>query len=650
MLKIQQSAIILMGAALMAFIILFLQKNVDDEVERSMVLAARSYSDTFTGIRNFYQETVVERVLGSDVMVAHDFRELEQSIPIPATMMIELAHYLNGSDIDVTFALLSDYPFPWRADRHLLEFDVEALNALRSTDEREYFSFEKEAGRTYLHYARPVLMEEGCVSCHNSHPDSPKTDWSVGDVRAIQVFEIPIDETASGSQIGFAWLVGAIIFTATTAIYALLLMNWRSEQARLLLLRQAHFDTLTGTMRRQRFQEKYGHRNREREYLLAIADIDDFKAVNTNVGHAAGDVVLEKAAEGLKDSFPEAEVICRYGGEEFLVLIDRERIEGDEAEYFERAVRNFSKRGGRMEKSISPVTISIGYAKLPADADLNFVSTQADFALRHAKRLGKNRAVFASGELLRTLGFSSEQYTLADLEAALRNGEIQYLFQPIFDATEERIHGFEALVRWRRADGFAPPPAFLPQYLAALRNPENSPHVISTLRRSLAETPWPVDEVRKISFNLDPYDLFNEPTSNSLVSALLELRSWGYDIAIEITENTYLLDKSSDEFAAMLRVITQLGFSIHMDDFGRDGASIERLAAYDFDSIKTDRSLIAGLLNSERKKFALRFLLEFAQANGATVVVEGVETAAERDFLRALGVRYMQGFLFGRPG
>jgi diguanylate cyclase (GGDEF)-like protein len=649
MLKVQQSVIILMGAALASFIIVFLQKNAEEEVERSMVQAARTYSDTFTGIRNFYQEIVVNRVRGTEVYVTHDFRDHAHSVPIPATMIIELAEYLNGSEIDVTFALVSDYPFPWRAERHLLEFDVQALAALRQTGNDEYYRFDEEAGRTYLHYARPVVMETGCVDCHNNHPDSPRTDWEVGDVRAIQLFEIPVDETTAENQMTFAWLLGAIIFTSVTAIFSLLLFNWRSEQARQLLRAEAHFDTLTGAMRRQRFQEIYERQQRNGLFLLAIADIDDFKAVNTTLGHAAGDVVLREVAQGIRSAFPNAEVICRYGGEEFLILVERSKIDGSPSDYFDQAVKSLSQVAISIQDNMVPVTISVGYAKLAPDANLNFVATEADFALRHAKRLGKNRAVFASSDLLCSLGFTSQQYTMTDLDAALRKGEIRYFFQPIYDVTAQKIAAFEALVRWRREDGFAPPPAFLPQYLASLRKPENAPHVIKAIQTSIAETPWPVADVARISFNFDPYDLFNDPCKNSLVTALVDLKAQGYHVSLEITETSYLADRSSDEFSEKIHAIADLGFPVHMDDFGKEGASIERLAAFDFATIKTDRSLIAGLLTSDRKKFALRFLLEFASANGANVVVEGVETVEERDFLRSLGVRYMQGFLFGRP-
>lgn len=649
MLRLQQAIIVLMGAALAALVILFLQRNVEDEIERATLHAARSYSETFTAIRNFYQEIVVNRVIDSDVVVTHDYRNFEHSVPIPATMMIELARYLNGSDIDITFALVSDYPFPWRDDRSLLEFDLQALKHLRQTGGSEFYWFDEEAGRTYLHYARPILMEEGCVSCHNSYPTSPKTDWSVGDVRAVQVFEIPIDDVSSENQLSLAWLLGAIIFTMITGVFSLLLLNWRSDQARNLLRKEAHYDTLTETLRRQRFQEIYENNKRNISYYLAIADIDDFKAVNTSLGHAAGDIVLARVAASIRDSFAGAEVVCRYGGEEFLILVPVNLVGPEPTKYFDHAVKCFSKTKISIRDIPIPTTISIGYVDLLPDADIDFRVIQADFALRHAKRLGKNRAVFASKELLRDLGFSFEQYTLFDLEEALKKGEICFVFQPIFDCQNNIVNSFEALVRWRRPDGFAPPPTFLPQYLAALRKSENAKFILSAIREALATTPWPVADLAKISFNIDPYDLFNDLEKNSLITALLELKKQSYCFALEITETPYLSDRSSEEFAERLRAVAALGFCVHMDDFGKEGASIERLAAFNFATIKADRSLIADLLSSQRRQFALKFLLEYAKSNNAAVVVEGVETEEERDFLRSLGVQFMQGFLFGKP-
>src|SRR6056300_935699 len=173
------------GLIVMGSLIFALTGSNERFAQNAVLETARSYSQTFTSIRNFYQVNVVERLQGTNAQIVHNFREVEGAVPIPATMMIELTSFLNQSNTDVTFALVSDFPFPWRANRPLVDFDKKALRYFREAGEPEFYEFRTENDTVYLHYARPVVMGDGCVGCHNSHPDSPKTDWKVGDIRAI---------------------------------------------------------------------------------------------------------------------------------------------------------------------------------------------------------------------------------------------------------------------------------------------------------------------------------------------------------------------------------------------------------------------------------------------------------------------------------
>lgn len=648
--KFQSFLIVLLGVSFAAILFFVLSTNNKDTIERSLIQSARTYSQTFTGIRNFYLQTVVERVNGSDVLVTHDFRDHEQAIPIPATMMLELSAYLNSETEDITFALVSDYPFPWREDRYLADFDIRALENLRSSGAEEYFEMFEENGLTYLHYASPVHMKKGCVDCHNSHPDSPKQDWKVGDIRAVQVFEIPVDDAVRHLDFETSAVAATITLVGVTTIFALLFLNQRAARAQVLLRREAYFDVLTGAMRRQRFQELYDVPNRPHDHYLVLIDIDDFKSFNTNYGHAVGDLVLATAVSNILQAMPEAEVICRFGGEEFLLLVPVDKVGGDAEQYFARAVAYVAKQEIRLNERITNCTISAGYILLRQADDLIKASEKADTALRYAKRTGKNRAIEADQDLLTRLGYLEENYKLADVVSAIERQEFALFYQPIVDLETGQAIGYEALVRWCQ-DGRSPiPPAsYLPQYISALRDPALTEPIRRMVRRSLPPL-QPGDDSRKcLSFNYDPYDLLSGFEDNALTPVLLELVADGYDIAIEVTETPYLQDASPEDVRRQFARIAGLGFALHLDDFGKDGSGIERLASHSFSVVKADRTLIAELETSERKRQMMALLVELTGSVGARLVVEGVESENERAILLGLGVKYAQGYLFGRP-
>lgn len=648
--RFQSFLIVMLGASFALILFFVLSTNNKDATERALLQAARTYSQTFTGFRDFYLQTVVQRVADTDVQVVHDFRDHEKAIPIPATMMLELSAYLNSMSTDITFSLVSDYPFPWRKNRYLAGFDRRALDNLRSSGASEYSEVLEENGLIYLHYASPVLMKKGCVDCHNTHPDSPKRDWKVGDIRAVQVFEIPVDDAVRHVDFETSAVAATIAFVGMTTIFALLFLNQRAARAQEMLRREAYYDILTGAMRRQRFQEIYDVQQRQKEYYLVLIDVDDFKSFNTNYGHAVGDVVLARTVSNLRDSMPEAEVICRFGGEEFLLLVPVDKVHIDPDTYFSNAVNYVAKQELSLNDRITHCTISAGYIRLQATDDLIRASEKADTALRYAKRTGKNRAIEADQNLLTRLGYLETNYKLADIASAIERDEFVLFFQPIYDLHLEKAVASEALVRWcRPGHPPIPPASFLPQYVSALRDASLADAVRRMVRSSLPPKDPDDQSTVNLSFNYDPYDLLTNFNDNAMTPVLRELLGEGYAISIEVIETPYLAESSPEQVSETFKRIVDEGFDLYLDDFGKDGSGLERLAVHSFAVVKADRALIAGLAASNRKQQMISLLVEMTNTVGARLIVEGVESAEECALLRSLGVRFVQGYFFGRP-
>lgn len=154
--------------------------------------AAEAYSDSLTDFRAYYARNIVTPLLEQGIEARHDYKDHVGAIPLPATLTIEMGQNAEARSSNASYKLVSNLPFPWRKDRQLTEFERKALTALQADEADSYavFTDNEDGTSTTLRYARPVVMQHACVACHNTHPDSPYTNWRVGDVRGIQEVEL----------------------------------------------------------------------------------------------------------------------------------------------------------------------------------------------------------------------------------------------------------------------------------------------------------------------------------------------------------------------------------------------------------------------------------------------------------------------------
>lgn len=193
--------LLVFGALLFALALLFLEEQNAKKAEReAFERIAHAYSVAVLNFRDFYAQVILGQLHGTDITITHDYAGKPGAVPIPATMSLDLIQFLNSRDMKANMRLVSAYPFPWRADRPLSDFDKTALAYFEKAAHRPSFSMPStEAGRTLFEFAVPIRMSESCVSCHNIHPNSPRTGWKVGDVRGIQVVTLR-EETLGGSD------------------------------------------------------------------------------------------------------------------------------------------------------------------------------------------------------------------------------------------------------------------------------------------------------------------------------------------------------------------------------------------------------------------------------------------------------------------
>ena len=204
--------------------------------------AAQAQSDLLTASRSFYSREVVDKLYSSnDVQVSHEYHDRELTVPAPVSMTLALEEELKAQGADSSIRMLSDYPWPWRSDRKLDAYEREALKALQQTPDQPYQRLEQRDDGTYFRSATAVRMEGSCVACHNTHPDSPKQDWEVGDIRGIQEVVIPASSlygTGFTSLNNLIFML-ALAFLAAAALTLVLSRQRQRATSRLAALAEA---------------------------------------------------------------------------------------------------------------------------------------------------------------------------------------------------------------------------------------------------------------------------------------------------------------------------------------------------------------------------------------------------------------------------
>jgi diguanylate cyclase (GGDEF)-like protein/PAS domain S-box-containing protein len=419
-------------------------------------------------------------------------------------------------------------------------------------------------------------------------------------------------------------------------------------------------DDLTGLPNRTLLLDRLGHalslaeRNGKTLAVLAV-DLDNFNLVNETLGHAVGDQVLLDVVRRLRqivrasDSMarPGEDGLARLGGDEFVVICENLQSEHDAVAVTERIVEELGKQFTIAAEPIF-LTTSVGIALPGSGADAESLIRDATTARHRAKERGRGHFELFDPALHARVASRLSQETR--LRQALEREQFTLHYQPLVSAEDEQWIGAEALVRWKDPErGLLLPADFLP--LA-----EETGLIIPlgrwVLEQACAQAAaWQSDVCRgrpyRVSVNVCGHQLLGDDVP---AIAAETLAASGLDparLALEITE-TVLLGETSAAVQA-LDQLTALGVRIFLDDFGTGYSSLSYLKRLPLDAVKLDRAFIGGLDESSVDQQIVGAVVQMARALGMTVVAEGVETAGQRDRLRALGCHVLQGYYFARP-
>jgi len=384
------------------------------------------------------------------------------------------------------------------------------------------------------------------------------------------------------------------------------------------------------------------------QLVIAFIDLDHFKSVNDSLGHSSGDDLIRIIGERLRSCVRDTDTVARLGGDEFVILSSTPLADSPPITSFVQRILETIEQPCLLSGKEDLITCSIGISQYPVDGeDADTLLKNADMAMYKAKQAGRNNFQFFTDELnvLMTEKLQIQQ----DLRVALKENQFELYYQPQFDSDSLALVGVEALIRWQRPAEQNPvmPDNFI--HLAeemGLINALGS-WVIHEACRQLRQWLDLGYEVVPLSVNLSVKQ-FQQPGLVSLIEEAIH--RYCIDprlLALELTESCMALEE--ERFIGLLAELKALGVSIAIDDFGTGYCNIMALKTWLFDTLKVDRSFIAGVSSSEKDRAIYRGIVAMAKHLCSSIVAEGVETAEQYEFLKSIGCNKVQGFYLASP-
>lgn len=413
----------------------------------------------------------------------------------------------------------------------------------------------------------------------------------------------------------------------------------------------AYYDGLTKLPNRVFFEERFNHKiavakRKNSNIALFFIDLDNFKIINDTFGHLIGDKFLENAAKRLKDAIREEDIVGRFGGDEFTILIEDFKTASSLGVIAGKIVDIFNQPF-KFNSHDFFSGASIGISVYPENGKTyHELMKAADTAMYHVKALGKSGYEFYS----KTMGeIVSERMALNNnLRSALANNEFHLVYQPKIDVSLNKVYGMEALLRWNSPNlGFIPPDKFIP---VLEENGLIYEVGLWIIKQALSDTKSFYGAGFNdlcISINISYIQIENDDFLEDLGRIVDEVGIAKSNIELEITETQIM--NNLEEALAKLKEITKYGIKISIDDFGTGYSSLSYLKKLPADTIKIDKSFVLDIDKNEDDRSIVQAIVALSKSLNKSVIAEGSETQTHIDILKELGCTKVQGYFYSKP-
>ena len=488
----------------------------------------------------------------------------------------------------------------------------------------------------------PDDMREGVIKAHQ--------DWLEKNIR------IPAEEIVLKRKDGRLLPVYSshVMLKQDTGDYELFCVDISLEEqknAKDALYHMANFDDLTRLPNRRFMETELSARLAEadrtkRAVAVVFIDLDNFKLINDTLGHHYGDRLLSAVAEALKTEVRSYDLLSRFGGDEFVLLL----FDSDEAvrihQLLERLITKLDQ-GFVLDGDLYQVTASFGISQFPNDGTtLAELMGNADAAMYQAKENGKNRICFYTPDINDRLVHYQEVSAL--LRRALATDSLQLYFQPQIDLKCGSVSSCEALLRCFDESSQAVSPAiFIPVAEKSGLINRIGDWVIEAACKQLKAWQGTALENIRIDINLSGKQLANPSLADHILQTLQNYNLTTAHIGLELTENEVF--GGDEEQIGQLEKLKKAGVHISIDDFGTGYSSLVYLRKLPVSSLKIDRSFLHHAMENDSDMAIMQAIITVGHRLGLSVVVEGVETIEQHNLVRDLDCDLAQGYLYARP-
>ncbi|MDA7848158.1 EAL domain-containing protein [Sulfurospirillum sp.] len=465
-------------------------------------------------------------------------------------------------------------------------------------------------------------------------------------------------------RIGYATLVVLVIMLIITLIVSIKLHNILKKYQKNLIVKhkqtieqkeqlvyQLEHDHLTELPNRIMLMDrliqaiKLSKRDK-REIAIMFIDVDKFKKINDSMGHDVGDIILKEVASRLKKSIRESDIVARFGGDEFIILVDNYKSIHDLITIIDK-IQKAIKVPISLDDSDYKTTLSIGISIFPNDGnDPHVLLKNADIAMYRAKESGRDAYRFFTKHMNEKIQTRIEIEN--SLQVACEKKEFVLYYQPLIDADINKIVGVEALIRWQHPTrGLIYPDQFISVAEESNLIIDIGKWVIDESFNQIAQWRLKGYDIQRVSINVAPRQLESSDLIDYIQKVLEKTSCKAQWLEIEVVER-YIM-KNPEKSIKILKNLKDMGIDIAIDDFGTGYSSLAYLKKLPVTKLKIDRAFVKNLDESFEDRAIAKTIIALGNGLLMKVLAEGVETKEQKEFLMAQGCHLMQGYLFSKP-